>query len=129
MTSITHITTVVVPVADQETALAFYVEGLGFEKVADFTYETGERWLEVAPQGSTIGLTLAQARPERPVGIETGIALASRDVRGDLEAVRAAGVPTDPELLPQASSLGGRAPRSPGGPTSSGSSTLTATRY
>ncbi len=101
MTSITHMTTVVVPVADQETALVFYVERLGLEKVADFTYETGERWLEVAPQGSTISLTLAEARPERPAGIETGIALASRDVRGDLEALRAAGVPTDSELLPQ----------------------------
>ena len=98
--SIAHITTVVVPVAEQETALAFYVERLGFAKVADFTYETGERWLEVAPQGSTISLTLGEARPERPAGIETGIALSSRDVRGDLEALRAAGVPTDPELLP-----------------------------
>jgi catechol 2,3-dioxygenase-like lactoylglutathione lyase family enzyme len=100
MISIAHITTVVVPVADQETALAFYVERLGLAKVADFTYETGERWIEVAPQGSTVSLTLAEARPERPAGIETGIALASRDVRGDLEALRAAGVPTDADLLP-----------------------------
>ena len=99
--SITHITTVVVPVADQEEALAFYVERLGLEKVLDFTYESGERWLEVAPQGSTISLTLVEARPERPAGIETGIVLASRDVRGALEVLRAAGVRTDPELLQQ----------------------------
>jgi len=97
--SITHLTTVVVPVGDQETAHAFYVERLGLEKVSDFTYETGERWLEVAPPGSTVGLTLAEARPERPAGIETGIALASSDVGGALETLRAAGVPTDPELL------------------------------
>jgi hypothetical protein len=71
---------------------------------------------------------LAKARPERPAGIETGIALASRDVHGDLQALRAADVPTDPELLLRASSLGGRAPRSLGGPTSSGFLTLTATR-
>ncbi len=97
--SISHLTTVVVPVADQEAALAFYVGRLGLEKVADFTYDTGERWLEVAPQGSTIGLMLAEARPERPAGIETGIALSSLDVRGDLAALRAAGVSTDTELL------------------------------
>lgn len=97
--SITTITTVVVPVSDQEEALSFYVERLGLEKVLDVTYESGERWLEVAPQGSTISLTLAKARPERPAGIETGIALASRDVRGALQALRAAGVQTDPELL------------------------------
>ena len=36
--SITHITTVVVPVVDQEQALAFYVERLGLEKVLDVTY-------------------------------------------------------------------------------------------
>ncbi len=101
MLSITHLTTVVVPVADQEEALAFYVERLGLEKVLDFTYESGERWLEVAPQGSTISLTLAEARPERPAGIETGIVLASRDVRSALEELRAAGVPTDAELLPR----------------------------
>jgi catechol 2,3-dioxygenase-like lactoylglutathione lyase family enzyme len=101
MTSISHLTTVVVPVADQEAALAFYVERLGLEKVSDFTYETGERWLEVAPPGTTISITLVEARPERPAGIETGVVLASRDVRGDLEALRASDVPTDPELLPQ----------------------------
>ena len=58
MTSITNITTVVVPVADQETALAFYVERLGLEKVADFTYETGERWREVAPRAARSALSL-----------------------------------------------------------------------
>jgi catechol 2,3-dioxygenase-like lactoylglutathione lyase family enzyme len=99
MTSITHITTVVVPVGHQETALAFYVERLGLETVADFTYDTGERWLEVAPAGSINSLLLAEARPERPAGIETGMVLSSRDVRGDLDALRSAGVRTDPELL------------------------------
>jgi hypothetical protein len=33
--------------------------------------------------------------------METGIVLSSRDVRGDLSALRAAGVQTDPELLAQ----------------------------
>jgi catechol 2,3-dioxygenase-like lactoylglutathione lyase family enzyme len=97
--SITQITTVVVPVADQQKALVFYVERLGLEKVLDFTYESGERWLEVAPQGGTISLMLAAARPERQAGIETGIVLASPDVHGALETLRAAGVRTDPELL------------------------------
>jgi catechol 2,3-dioxygenase-like lactoylglutathione lyase family enzyme len=99
--SITHLSTVAVPVADQEEALAFYVEHLGLEKALDFTYESGERWLEVAPQGSTISLLLTAARPERPAGIETGIILASSDVSAALQALLTAGVRTDPELLPQ----------------------------
>jgi catechol 2,3-dioxygenase-like lactoylglutathione lyase family enzyme len=101
MFSVDHLTTVVVPVRDQETALAFYVERLGLEKVSDFSYETGERWLEVAPRGSTVGLTLVEARPERPAGIETGIVFACHDAQRALEELRAAGVTTDPGLLPK----------------------------
>jgi catechol 2,3-dioxygenase-like lactoylglutathione lyase family enzyme len=98
--SLTHLTTVVVPVTDQEEARAFYVEHLGFQQVQDFTYETGERWLEVAPPGSTISLTLVDARPERQAGVETGIVFACREVRDALKALRAAGVRTDSDLLP-----------------------------
>jgi catechol 2,3-dioxygenase-like lactoylglutathione lyase family enzyme len=101
MISVDHLTTVIVPVSDQETALAFYLERLGLQKVSDFTYETGERWLEVAPQGSAVGLTLVEARPERPAGIETGIVFACHDIQGALGALRAAGVKADPQLLPK----------------------------
>ena len=90
----------VVPPTDQDEACAFYVEDLWFQQVQDFTYETGERWLEVAPPGSTISLTLVYARPERQAGVETGIVFACREVRDALEALRATGVRTDPDLLP-----------------------------
>jgi predicted enzyme related to lactoylglutathione lyase len=46
---INQVAPVFVPVADQERALAFYLEKFGFEKRADFIYGTGARWLEVAP--------------------------------------------------------------------------------
>ncbi|HXF35054.1 MAG TPA: hypothetical protein VN603_10830 [Candidatus Acidoferrales bacterium] len=51
-TGITQVATVFVPVADQDRALRFYLERLGFEKRADFQYGQGSRWLEVAPRGS-----------------------------------------------------------------------------
>jgi catechol 2,3-dioxygenase-like lactoylglutathione lyase family enzyme len=86
--AITELSTVVVPVSDQEAALRFYTEVLGLEKVSDFTYDSGERWLEVAPPGQIISLCLVRARPGRPAGIETGIALCSDDVAGDLERWR-----------------------------------------
>jgi catechol 2,3-dioxygenase-like lactoylglutathione lyase family enzyme len=82
--AITELSTVVVPVTDQEAALRFYVEVLGLDKISDFTYDSGERWLEVAPPGQTISLCLVAARPDRPAGIETGIALCSDDVTGEL---------------------------------------------
>jgi catechol 2,3-dioxygenase-like lactoylglutathione lyase family enzyme len=98
-THITALSTVVVPVTDQDRAVAFYVEQLGMEKVVDATYPTGERWVEVAPRGTIISLSLVVARPERPAGIETGVVLASTDVLADLATLRSRGVDTDPEPL------------------------------
>jgi catechol 2,3-dioxygenase-like lactoylglutathione lyase family enzyme len=100
-TNIRSVGTVVLPVTDQERALGFYTEVLGCRKVNDFTYEMGERWLEVQPDGGGSNLCLVLARPERPAGIETGIVLLSTDVTGDLAALRSAGVDTDPEPLPE----------------------------
>jgi catechol 2,3-dioxygenase-like lactoylglutathione lyase family enzyme len=98
----THIRTVgtcVLPVTDQERALGFYTDVLGCKKVNDFSYETGERWLEVQPGGGGANLCLVLARPERPAGVETGIVLLSTDVPGDLAALQGAGVDTDPAPL------------------------------
>jgi hypothetical protein len=49
-TRITRIGTVIVPVSDQERAVAFYVETLGFEKRLDLPFGDGGRWIEVAPR-------------------------------------------------------------------------------
>jgi catechol 2,3-dioxygenase-like lactoylglutathione lyase family enzyme len=49
-TAITDVRTVGVPVTDQDRALAFYVEKLGFEKRLDAPVEQfGGPWVEVAP--------------------------------------------------------------------------------
>ncbi|MDA0142310.1 VOC family protein [Solirubrobacter deserti] len=82
----------VVPVSDQDAAIAFYSEVLGLEKVLDFTYESGERWVEVAPPGQIISLCLVAS--DAP-GVETGIALCSDDVPGDLATFRERGARVD----------------------------------
>lgn len=51
-TRITQVGTVFVPVTDQDRALEFYLDKLGFEKRGDFEYGDGSRWVEVAPPGS-----------------------------------------------------------------------------
>lgn len=89
---LTELSTVVVPVRDQDAALAFYTEVLGLEKLLDFTYPTGERWLEVGPPGQIISLCLVASGS---AGVETGIAIGSDDVPGDLEAFRARGARVD----------------------------------
>jgi catechol 2,3-dioxygenase-like lactoylglutathione lyase family enzyme len=55
---ISEVGTIFVPVSDQDRALDFYVEQLGFRKRADFVYGGGLRWVEVAPRDSGIGLAL-----------------------------------------------------------------------
>jgi catechol 2,3-dioxygenase-like lactoylglutathione lyase family enzyme len=100
-THIGQVATIMVPVADQDAALTFYVETLGMRKVSDFTYPSGERWLEVSAVEGSANLCLIAARPERPAGIETGVVLFSGDVLADLAALRARGVDTDEHPLPE----------------------------
>jgi catechol 2,3-dioxygenase-like lactoylglutathione lyase family enzyme len=96
---ITTVGTIFVPVADQDRALTFYVETLGFEPRGDWPYGGGHRWVEVAPPGSPIALALVPPSEGRsPGGDVTRCALASDDIEADHAALRAAGVDIDPEI-------------------------------
>ncbi len=64
-TTITGVLTVGVPVVDQDRALAFYVDTLGFETRRDAAVGPGMRWIEVAPPGAAITVALVQARRRR----------------------------------------------------------------
>ena len=94
-----RVATIMVPVRDQEAALSFYTDVLGMQKVSDFSYPTGERWLEVSPDLASANLCLVVARPERPAGIETGIVLFSLDIHADLAVFRDLGLSVDPQPL------------------------------
>jgi catechol 2,3-dioxygenase-like lactoylglutathione lyase family enzyme len=93
---ITGITTVGVPVTDQDRALDFYVGILGFEKRLDAPLPTGQRWIVVAPPGSP-GPTIALecAAENRPAGIETGIRLTTPDAEVAHAALRSGEVRVD----------------------------------
>ena len=69
------IATAMFTVADQDAALAFYTEKLGFEVRADVRFgENGEmRWLEVAPPGSTARLALNPPMRDTPGGGGSGV--------------------------------------------------------
>ena len=58
---ISHLGRVFVPVSDQDRALAFYTETLGFEKRADLPFGDGDRWIEVAPAGGVTAIALVAA--------------------------------------------------------------------
>ena len=98
-TRITDVRTVGVPVSDQDRALEFYVDTLGFEKRMDAAFGPGNRWVEVAPPGAPTTIALVARRPGGPTGVDTGIRLTTGDAAADHAALLARGVDTDPEIM------------------------------
>jgi catechol 2,3-dioxygenase-like lactoylglutathione lyase family enzyme len=98
-TRITEVGRVIVPVADQDRALEFYLDTLGFEKRMDIPYGNGERWLEVAPPGAPTAIALIPPREGESTGVDTRISFTSEDVDADHADLRARGVDADPEVM------------------------------
>ncbi|TCC23917.1 VOC family protein [Kribbella speibonae] len=99
MSHISEIMTVGVPVTDQDRAVAFYTETLGFSLVMDAPLpQLGGRWIVVAPSGAASTIALVPASEGNPAGVDTGIRMASPDAKAAHEYFLGAGVDTD-ELL------------------------------
>jgi catechol 2,3-dioxygenase-like lactoylglutathione lyase family enzyme len=96
---ITRVSTVAVPVSDQDRALEFYVGTLGFEKRMDAEFAPGNRWIEVGPLGAETTIALPPTPEGHPIGVDTGIRLSTKDAAADHSALQARGVDVDPELL------------------------------
>src|SRR5687767_14807048 len=90
-TDITGLHAVAVPVTDVDRALAFYTGVLGLGVRMDADFGAGQRWVEVAPDGSPTAIALAPASADTPAGVDTGIRLASSDAVADHAVLRAAG--------------------------------------
>lgn len=97
-TRITSVGTVFVPVSDQDRALAFYVDALGFELRGDWPY-SGGRWVEVAPPGSANVIALVPPSEGRAAASDRTIcAFGSTDIDADYAALRARGIDVDAEI-------------------------------
>ena len=72
MTMTTEVKSVTLPVADQDRALRFYVDVLGFELRADVEAWPGARYVEVVPPGSRVGLVLLPPDSELPLAVRMG---------------------------------------------------------
>jgi catechol 2,3-dioxygenase-like lactoylglutathione lyase family enzyme len=96
-TSLNKIATVIIPVADQERQLAFYVDMLGFDVRADVPFGNGMRWIEVGIGDGPTTIALAPPPPEgtQTGNRETGISLQTDDIDGFHTRLRDAGADVD----------------------------------
>ncbi|MEU2428938.1 VOC family protein [Streptomyces sp. NPDC007861] len=93
--NVTHASFVTLPVSDQDRALAFYTEVLGFDVTADLQVPPG-RWLQVAPKGAQTVFTLSgPGMGGFTPGSTRGIMLVTTDVDADCAKLTAAGVEVD----------------------------------
>ena len=92
MSSITRVGRVMVPVADQDAAIAFYTGVLGFELTADTPFGDGERWVEVTPPGGEAALALIPPRGSYKTGMTTGVALETPTRGPSTRSLRQAGL-------------------------------------
>jgi catechol 2,3-dioxygenase-like lactoylglutathione lyase family enzyme len=101
------ISTVVIPVSDQDEAVDFYVNKLGFEKRVDIPFGNGYRWVEVGLGNEVTTIALAPPPDGSVAGKgETGISLQTDDIDAYHSTLRQAGVDVDPEV----SRMGGPVP-------------------
>ncbi|WP_029109563.1 VOC family protein [Mycobacterium sp. URHD0025] len=88
MTMTTRVLSVSVPVSDQDAALKFYTDVLGFELRNDVEVWPGARMIEVVPPGSNVALVLLPLDSQIPIAIRMG----TPDAQQAHDEVRAAGV-------------------------------------
>jgi catechol 2,3-dioxygenase-like lactoylglutathione lyase family enzyme len=98
-TRIAKLSTVVIPVSDQDRAIEFYVDKLGFEKRTDIPFGNGYRWVEVGPAGAETTIAIVPPPEGKPTGnVETGIGLHSDDIDADHADLKSRGVDVDDEV-------------------------------
>ena len=98
-THITQVGRVIVPVTDQDRAIEFYADKLGFEKRMDVLYGDGERWVEVAPRGAATSVALVLPREGDTAGIDTHVSFATDDADAAHSELQARGVDVDDEVM------------------------------
>jgi catechol 2,3-dioxygenase-like lactoylglutathione lyase family enzyme len=97
---INKVANIVIPVADQEKLVGFYVDTLGFEKRVVVPFGDRYRWVEVGLPGQDTTIALPPPPPGTSTGErETGISLQTDDIDAYYARLKDAGVDVDPEVV------------------------------
>ena len=87
-TTISNIGVAMFTIANQDDAIAYYTQTLGWELRSDVPFGGGNRWVEVAPPGSTGRLALNPPMGEwQPGGSAIGVE--TPDVNAEYERLKA----------------------------------------
>jgi predicted enzyme related to lactoylglutathione lyase len=100
---ISHIKFVSVPVRDQNRALDFYTEKLGFTIITDQPFDEKQRWIELRiPKAETRVVLFTPEGQEDRIGSFSPLVFACTDVAKTYEELKAKGVTFDgpPEQQP-----------------------------
>jgi lactoylglutathione lyase len=100
---LTAVGTITVHVRNQDEALAYYTQKLGFEVRSDMPMGPGQRWLEVAPPGAKTRILLYKATAKQPgaisyksalarIGKSTGLVMEVDDIVATFQQFREKGV-------------------------------------
>jgi predicted enzyme related to lactoylglutathione lyase len=82
-----------VPVRDQDRALAFYTECLGFRVVTDQPYDDRQRWIELAiPRAATSLVLFTIPGQENRIGGPSAVTFLADDVEATWRVLVARGV-------------------------------------
>jgi predicted enzyme related to lactoylglutathione lyase len=82
-----------IPVRDQDRALQFYVNALGFTLVTDQPMGPGQRWIELRPAKGDAGIALfTPPGQEDRVGTFTGLSMECDNVQKTYDELRTKGV-------------------------------------
>jgi lactoylglutathione lyase len=99
MPRITQLGRTMIPVSDQDAAIAFYTDKLGFSVSADIPFGDGDRWVEVSPPGGGAAIALTMPMGDWQPGRMTGISLSSTDPKGDRQELASNGVELDGDMM------------------------------
>ena len=81
-----------IPVTDQDRALAFYIEKLGFRVVTDQPFNDMQRWIELGIPGADTRVVLFRFGDSMKPGGQMNIAFWTDDVEGTARELKHKGV-------------------------------------
>jgi catechol 2,3-dioxygenase-like lactoylglutathione lyase family enzyme len=98
---VNRVESVCIPVADQDAALDFYMNVLGFVLRSDVPFGPGLRWIEVGPEGAGSTMIALAPPPEGAAtgGRETGIIVQVDDIDAFHAQLKAAGTDVDEAVV------------------------------